>query len=97
MGKGFLVVIQINNQYLQNRLQDLQELFNRIDTDSSDNVSLKEVVFFFKAISNDLSDESIENVFNRLDIIMDKKIDFETFKVSICIGGFSNKSNLVQT
>ena len=56
-------------------------MYNLIDTDGSNNVSLKEVVLFFKSITDDLSDDNIEKVFNRLDSIGDKNIDFDEFKV----------------
>ena len=59
----------------------MRELFNRIDTDSSDNLSLKEVVLFFKSVTDDLSDDNIEHIFNRLDSNEDKNIDFEEFMV----------------
>ena len=41
-----------------------------------------EVVLFLKSITDDLSDENIETIFNRLDIDGDKDIDFEEFTVS---------------
>ena len=63
----------------------MRELFNRIDTDSSDNLSLKEVVLFFKSVTDDLSDDNIEHIFNRLDSNEDKNIDFEEFMVRIIL------------
>ena len=62
--------------------QDLQILFNRIDTDGSNSLNLMEVVLFLKSITDDLSDENIETIFNRLDIDGNKDIDFEEFTVS---------------
>ena len=59
----------------------MRELFNSIDTNSSDNLSLKEVVLFFKSVTDDLSDDNIEHIFNRLDSNEDKNIDFEEFMV----------------
>ena len=44
-------------------VKDLIKLFDEIDTDKSGNLSLYEVVVFFKAITDDISIENIRNVF----------------------------------
>ena len=59
----------------------MRQLFNRIDHDSSDNLSLKEVLLFLKSITDDLSEDNIEKIFKKLDSNEDKNIDFDEFMV----------------
>ena len=63
------------------RFQDLRNLFDRIDLDRSDNLSLPEVVIFFKSITDDLSMDNIERIFNKIDDDGNKVLDFSEFKV----------------
>ena len=48
----------------ENHFQDLKELFNRIDADSSNDLNMQEVHLFFKSITDDISDENIDRIFN---------------------------------
>ena len=59
----------------------MKELFNRIDRDHSGNLDLQETILFFKSITDDISDENIESIFNTLDTDGNKVIDFEEFMV----------------
>ena len=61
--------------------QDMKELFNRIDRNHSGNLDLQETILFFKSITDDISDENIESIFNTLDTDGNKVIDFEEFMV----------------
>ena len=56
-------------------------MFDRIDLDRSDNLSLPEVVIFFKSITDDLSMDNIERIFNKIDDDGNKVLDFSEFKV----------------
>ena len=60
--------------------QDLQDLFHRIDIDESGTLDLKEVVIFFKSITDDIDMENIENIFQRLDEDNSKDLDYHEFK-----------------
>ena len=64
-------------------LQELYDLFKSIDCDGSGSLTLPEVVLFLKSITDDLSEENIEKIFDGLDETGDKSIDFEEFKVSL--------------
>ena len=57
------------------------ELFDIIDVDGSDTLSLKEVVLYLKSITDNLSEENIENIFSRVDAGQNKTIDLIEFKV----------------
>ena len=59
----------------------MKRLFNQIDIDGSNNLSLKEVVLYFKSITDDLSDDNIKRIFDTFDINEDKTLDFDEFKV----------------
>ena len=77
--------------------QELKEIFQAIDTDKSNTLTLSEVrgerfsvksvnilnkvVLFLKSITNDLSESNIEKIFNGIDSSGDMKIDFIEFKV----------------
>ena len=63
----------------------MKELFNRIDADSGNDLNLQEVHLFFKSITDDLSDENIDRIFNNLDSNGYKSIDFNEFRVKIDI------------
>ena len=66
-------------------LKELYDLFKSIDCDGSGSLTLPEVVLFLKSITDDLSEENIEKIFDGLDETGDKSIDFEEFKVSFNI------------
>ena len=66
--------------------EDLQNLFNQIDLDRSGNLSLDEIVVFFKAITDDISIENIKNIFQEIDDDNNHNLDFEEFKVITCYG-----------
>ena len=66
-------------------LKELYDLFKSIDCDGSGSLTLPEVVLFLKCITDDLSEENIEKIFDGLDETGDKSIDFEEFKVSFNI------------
>ena len=59
----------------------MKELFNRIDTDGSNNLDLQESILFFKSITDDISDENIEKIFSSLDADGKKSINFNEFTV----------------
>ena len=61
----------------------MKEIFNAIDTDKSNSLTLGEVVLFLKSITDDLSEENIERIFNGIDSSGDKMIDFMEFKKMI--------------
>lgn len=61
--------------------QDLFELFCQIDTDKSGSLDLNEVVLFFKAITDDISQENVKRVFKKLDGGNQEALDFAKFKV----------------
>ena len=75
----------------------MKEIFQAIDTDKSNTLTLSEVsgkrvsvkfvnilnkvVLFLKSITHDLSESNIEKIFNGIDSSGDMKIDFLEFKV----------------
>ena len=61
--------------------KDLMELFNSIDIDSDGSLCLSEVITFLKSITDDLSIDNIEKIFNSLDKSGDRSVDFDEFKV----------------
>ena len=63
-------------------MDKLQELFEMIDVDGSDTLSLAEVVLYLKPITDNLSEENIENIFSRVDTDQNKTIDLIEFKVN---------------
>ena len=64
-------------------LQDLKQIFDAIDKDKSNTLTLGEVILFLTSITDDLSEENIEKIFNDIDHSGDKIIDFIEFKVDI--------------
>ena len=62
-------------------LKELWELFRSIDSDGSGVLTMPEVVLFLKSITDDISTENIEKIFDGLDDSGDRSIDFEEFKV----------------
>ena len=64
-------------------LQELYDLFKSIDCDGSGSLTLPEVVLFLKSITDDLSEENIEKIFDGLDETGDKSIDFKEFKIGL--------------
>ena len=64
-------------------LQDLKQIFDAIDKDKSNTLTLGEVILFLTSITDDLSEENIEKIFNDIDDSGDKIIDFIEFKVDI--------------
>ena len=69
------------------------ELFRSIDSDGSGVLTMPEVVLFLKSITDDISTENIEKIFDGLDDSGDRSIDFEEFKVSTP----QNKTKALQT
>ena len=63
------------------RDKELHDMFRSIDTDGSKTLSINEVVLYLKSITDDISEENIEKVFNNLDKSGDRCVDFEEFKV----------------
>ena len=57
-------------------------MFKSIDVDNDHSLSLAEVVTFLKSITDDLSTENIENIFDSLDQSGDRSVDFTEFKVN---------------
>ena len=64
--------------------QDLHQLFDKIDMDCSGKLELREVVVFFKAVTDDISKENIQRIFNKLDLDISKSLDFVEFQVRNC-------------
>ena len=62
-------------------LQEMEQVFLKIDTDNSGNLSLEEVVLFLKSITDDISEDNIEKIFEGIDTSGDKVVDLEEFKV----------------
>jgi Ca2+-binding EF-hand superfamily protein len=56
-------------------------LFKTIDSDGSGSLSLPEVILHLKSITDDISEENIERIFEGIDASGDKVVDFEEFKV----------------
>ena len=63
--------------------QELWELFRSIDSDGSGVLTMPEVVLFLKSITDDISEENVEKIFDGLDDSGDQSIDFEEFKVEM--------------
>jgi Ca2+-binding EF-hand superfamily protein len=56
-------------------------MFMTIDCDGSVSLTLPEVVLFLKSITDDISEENIEKIFEGLDASGDRVVDFDEFKV----------------
>ena len=56
-------------------------MFKTIDCDGSGSLTLPEVVLFLKSITDDISEENIEKIFEGLDASGDRVVDFDEFKV----------------
>ena len=61
----------------------MKQIFDAIDTDCSNSLTLTEVILFLTSITDDLSEKNIEKIFNGIDSSGDKIIDFMEFKVNI--------------
>ena len=72
----------------------MEQVFLKIDTDNSGNLSLEEVVLFLKSITDDISEENIEKIFEGIDTSGDKVVDLEEFKVKFYI--HTNLQNMRQ-
>ena len=59
----------------------MKELFSRIDKDGSGSLDVKEVILFMKALTDDLSEENITSIFQKLDEDQSGCIDFDEFMV----------------
>ena len=59
----------------------MKEVFDIIDTDKSGNLSMEEVLLYLKSITDDISEENIEKIFEGIDTSGDKVVDFDEFKV----------------
>ena len=76
--------------------QDLQQLFDKIDMDCSGRLELREVVVFFKAVTDDISKENIERIFNKLDLDISKSLDFDEFQVRNSLSDFQQVLLFIQ-
>ena len=56
-------------------------LFKSIDSDGSGSLSLPELILHLKSITDDISEENIERIFEGIDASGDNVVDFEEFKV----------------
>ena len=56
-------------------------MFKTIDSDGSGCLSLPEVILHLKSITDDMSEENIERIFDGIDASGDKVVDFDEFKV----------------
>lgn len=63
----------------------MEQVFLKIDTDNSGNLSLEEVVLFLKSITDDISEDNIEKIFEGIDTSGDKVVDLEEFKVNFLV------------
>ena len=52
----------------------MEQVFLKIDTDNSGNLSLEEVVLFLKSITDDISEDNIEKIFEGIDTSGDKVV-----------------------
>ena len=59
----------------------MKEVFDIIDTDKSGSLSLEEVLLYLKSITDDISEENLEKIFEGIDTSGDKVVDFDEFKV----------------
>ena len=66
---------------VKTNFQELLELFKSIDVDNDHSLCLHEVVTFLKSITDDLSTDNIEKIFDSLDQSGDRSVDFTEFKV----------------
>ena len=69
------------------RDKEFLDMFRQIDTDGIKSLSLGEIILFLKSITNDISEENIEKIFNNLDKSGDRSVDFEEFKVRYIFQG----------
>ena len=60
----------------------MKEVFDMIDTDGSGNLSMEEVLLYLKSITDDMSEENLEKIFQGIDSSGDQVVDFDEFKVS---------------
>merc|ERR1711992_522983 len=58
----------------------MKKVFDLIDTDGSGSLSLEEVVLYLKSITDDISEDNIQKIFEGIDTSGDKAVDFEEFK-----------------
>ena len=59
----------------------MKEVFDMIDTDGSGNLSMEEVLLYLKSITDDMSEENLEKIFQGIDSSGDQVVDFDEFKV----------------
>ena len=62
-------------------MKEMKEVFDLIDTDNSSSLSMEEVLLYLKSITDDISVENIEKIFEGIDTSGDKVVDFDEFKV----------------
>ena len=64
-------------------MQELFDLFRSIDLNDSGTITMPDVLLFLKSITDDLSEENIERMFDGLDHSKNKTktVNFEEFKV----------------
>merc|ERR1712062_911653 len=60
--------------------EEMRKFFDIIDTDKSGNLSMEEVLLYLKSITDDISVENIEKIFEGIDTSGDKVVDFDEFK-----------------
>lgn len=70
----------------------MELVFQKIDIDNSGSLSLEEVVLYLKSITDDISEDNIEKIFEGIDTSGDKVVDLEEFKVKSCITINTNSS-----
>ena len=63
--------------------QEMMDMFQLIDVDKSQSLSLNEVILFLKSVNKDISVENMEHIFQIMDKSGDHMITFEEFKVYI--------------
>ena len=78
-----LFYLNLKNTQMIFFLQEMQQVFEKIDTDKSGSLSLEEVVLYLKSITDDISEDNIEKIFEGIDTSGDKVVDFEEFKVKL--------------
>ena len=81
-------MLRSETNHLSNKIKliihskELLDLFKSIDIDQDESLCLSEVVTFLKSITDDLSTENIEKIFDSLDSSGDRSVDFSEFKVN---------------
>jgi Ca2+-binding EF-hand superfamily protein len=69
-----------NAEFIKEIREDADFLFNSIDTDKSGNISFQELKEHLQRKTNAFSDQAIKNMFNMLDVNLDKEISIDELR-----------------